>query len=356
MVPIFIISNRHYAGKTFLAIGLGMKLKEQGYNVGYIKPIGKRPVKKGTGIYDEDAVFMQEALSIAAPLGAISPFVLSYETQNLLLEGRIKDAGEQIMEAFELQKDKDFVIIGGASDLFEGASLGINALALMEEMNGRALMVETWRGDISMDTLIGAARLLGGRFAGGVLNKVPPHSLAHAKEKIRPFLEEKGVRMFGVFQKDSLLEAVAIRQLIEILNGRVLCCEEKLDDFVENFSIGAMDVDNALKYFRRIPNKAVVTGAHRSDIQLVAMETSTKCIILTGGLYTNDIVLGRAQAKGIPIISVPEDTFTTIDRIEAIIGKTRIREEGKVDRAKKMIDEEFDMERFLKTVRQEVRK
>ena len=43
--------------------------------------------------------------------------------------------------------------------------------------------------------------------------------------------------------------------------------------------IGAMDVDSALSYFRRTPNKAVITGAHRTDIQLVAMETLTKCIL-----------------------------------------------------------------------------
>ncbi|MBI3592941.1 MAG: cobyrinic acid a,c-diamide synthase, partial [Nitrospirae bacterium] len=105
---------------------------------------------------------------------------------------------------------------------------------------------------------------------------------------------------------------------------------------------------SALNYFRKTPNKAVITGAHRSDIQLVAMETSTKCIILTGGLYTNDVVMGKAQSKNIPIISVALDTFTTIDRIEQVIGKTKIREKGKINRTKEIIGAEFDLERFLK--------
>lgn len=179
---------------------------------------------------------------------------------------------------------------------------------------------------------------------------MPQNAVAHAREKIKPFLEKSGIAIFGVFPKDSLLESIAIRQLVEILNGRVLCCEDRLDDLVENFSIGAMDVDSALSYFSRIPNKAVITGAHRSDIQLAAMETSTKCIILTGGLYTNDVVIGKAQSKGIPIISVAEDTFTAIDRIEAAMGKARIREKRKIERTKELINAEFDMERFLKAV------
>ena len=97
--------------------------------------------------------------------------------------------------------------------------------------------------------------------------------------------------------------------------------------------------------------KAVITGAHRSDIQLAAMETSTKCIILTGGLQTNDVVIGKAQAKGVPIISVADDTFTTIDKIEISMGKTSIREKRKVERVRQLMDLEFDMKRFLKSLK-----
>ncbi|MDA8215858.1 MAG: phosphotransacetylase family protein [Nitrospiraceae bacterium] len=350
MIPIFIASNRSHTGKTFLALGLALKLIEQGYKVGYIKPVGKTPVKKGRDIFDADAVFIKDVLSLPDSLNVISPFVFSYEEQNLLFEGKIKDVKKRIMDALESQKNKDFVIIGGAGDLFEGTALDIDALSLIKDVNAYTIMIELWRGDSSMDTIWGTSNLLGDRFIGGIVNKVPLNAFTHVKETVKPFLERKGITVLGVFPKDSLLESITIRQLIEILNGRVLCCEDRLDDFVENFSIGAMDVDSALSYFSRIPNKAVITGAHRSDIQLAAMETSTKCIILTGGLYTNDVVIGKAQTKGVPIISVAEDTFTVIDRIEATMGKARIREKGKIERAKEIIDKEFDMKRFLKAV------
>lgn len=350
MIPIFIASNSSHAGKTFLALGLALKLIEDGYKVGYIKPLGKTPVKKGRDIFDADAVFIKDALSLSDPLKVISPFVFSYEEQNLLFEGKIKDVKKRIMDALESQKDKDFVIIGGAGDLFEGSALDIDALSLIKDINASTIFVESWRGDSSMDTLLGAARLLGERFIGGIINKVSLNALTHVKEAVKSFLEKNGIAVFGVFPKDSLLESISIRQLNEILNGRALCCEDRLEDFVENYSIGAMDVDSALSYFSRIPNKAVITGAHRSDIQLAAIETSTKCIILTGGLHTNDVVIGKAQAKGIPIISVAEDTFTVIDRIEAVMGKTGIREQRKIDRAKELVEKEFDVGRFLKTV------
>lgn len=351
MIPLFIVSNRSHTGKTFLALGLALNLIEQGYRVGYMKPLGKTPVKVGRDVFDADAVFIKEALLLADPLTVISPFVLSYETQNALFEGRLGDTEKHILDAFNAHGDKDFVIIGGAGDVFEGAALGIDAVSLIRKMKASVIAVDAWSGEGSLDTLCGISRLLNEQFIGGVINKVPLNALSHVQSRARSFIEKQGVPMLGVFQKDSLLESISIKHLNEILNGRVLCCEDKLDAFVENFSIGAMDVDSALSRFSRIPNKAVITGAHRSDIQLAAMETSTRCIILTGGLYTNDVVIGKAQSKGIPIISVADDTFTVVDRIESLMGKARIREEGKIKRAKELIAQEFDIKRLLKILK-----
>jgi BioD-like phosphotransacetylase family protein len=349
MIPIFIASNTGFSGRTFVSLGLAMKLIDQGYKVGYLKPIGSVPVKKGKAVYDADAMFIKEILGLDEPLDTISPFVQTYESQILLYEDGIVNVRKKILDAFKSFKKKDYVIIGGAGDFFEGSLVGLNALSLVNDMKAYVMMVEPWRGEVSADVLYGAHKLLGDRFGGGIINKVPINAVDHVKETVRPFLEKKGVKIFGVFPKDRALEAVTIRQLNEILDGKVICCDDRLDELVENFSVGAMDVDSALAHFRRVQNKAVITGAHRSDIQLAAMETSTRCIILTGGLTSNDVVIGKAQAKGIPILSVVDDTFTTIDKIEVRMGKTSIREKRKVERVKEIMATEFDMRRFLKS-------
>jgi len=177
---------------------------------------------------------------------------------------------------------------------------------------------------------------------------VPATMMDHIKTTVRPFLEQKGVPVFGVFPRDKFLESVTVAELNETLNGKVLCCEDRLQEFVEHFLIGAMDVDSALTYFRRTPNKAVITGAHRSDIQLAALETSTKCIILTGGLQTNEVVLGKAQSRGVPILSVPDDTFSAINKIEQRMGKSSILDAKKIGRTRELIASGFDMFGFLR--------
>ncbi len=327
MIPIFVASYTGYAGRTFISLGLALKLKEMGYKVGVMKPFSTAPVQSGKVSYDTNALFIKETLGLDEPLDVISPFVMSFEEQTLLYQGKAVDAKKRILTAYHSFKKKDFVFLCGANDLFVGALLGIDALSLAEEMKALVILVEPWRGDSSADTLFGAHAILGKRYAGGVINKVPETMIDHVRNIVKPFLEKKGVPVYGVIPKDKFLESVTVGQLKEILNGKVLCCDDKLDEFVENFLIGAMDVDSALNYFRRIQNKAVITGAHRTDIQLAALETSTKCIILTGGFQTNEVVLGKARARGIPILTVSDDTFSAISKIELRMGKSNIRGE-----------------------------
>ncbi|MFQ3573172.1 MAG: DRTGG domain-containing protein [Thermodesulfovibrionales bacterium] len=350
MITVYIGSKNSHTGKTFFALGLGSALVQKGIDIGYIKPFGKTPIKKGKDIVDEDALFIKEALNLKDPISNMSPFVYTFEHHNAIYEGIGLNARQKVIDALNSMKSKQLVLIGGGADLFEGTVLDVDGLSIIKEIGAKTIIVDSWTGELTLDTFISHKQLLGEHFFGAIINKVSANLFNHVKQKAVPFLNSKGIQVFGVFKKDKVLEAITVRQLIEVLNGGVLCCEDKLDEFVENFSVGAMDVDTALSYFRKISNKAVITGAHRTDIQLVAMETSTKCIILTGGLFTNDVVVGRAKQKGIPIISVSTDTFTTVEKIEKIMGKTMIREKSKVIRSKEMIDSDFEMETFLKSV------
>ncbi len=348
---LYIASTTGFSGKSLITLGLGLMLKEKGFSIGYIKPYGKIPLQQEGRIVDADAEFLRKALGISEPAEVVSPFVLTYELQNNLLKGKSSDKFDDINKAVSSIPDKDLVLVNGAADLYEGATFGIDGLKLIRHLKARTLMVEPWNGDSSIDAIVGAKELLGQDFIGAVINKVPEAVHDYIQHSVRPFLEKRGVAIFAALHRDMLLDAITVRQLNEILGGKVLCCEEGLDEFIESFSIGAMDVDSALKYFRRTPNKAVITGAHRSDIQLAALETSTRCIILTGGLYTNDVIIGKAKMSRTPIISVQADTFATVQKIEAVSGKIRIREQKKVQKTKEIMEREFDLARLLKVLK-----
>ena len=349
MLPVFLVSNKAFTGKNLIALGLALNLKERGYKVSYMKLIGKFPYKKNNKIIDEEAYFIHSMLKSEVPVEYFSPFVWTYQVQYKLFEEEPLNIDKKIFEIIEnLKKNLDILFLISGDTYFEGYSLGIDSLNIIKKLKTKTLAIQIWEGETSIDDILGIKDIAGENFLGAVLNKVPPEQYLYLKETVVPYLSNKGVKVFGVFKKDKFLESVTVRRLLEIVNGGIVCVEDKLDEFVENYLVGAMDPGQALSYFLKVPNKAVITGVHRTDIQILAMETSTKCLILTGGLHADENIVNIAKNKGIPIIVTSLNTFDAVDKIQNIMGKAILKEKDKALKAKEIVAKEFNIESFLK--------
>ena len=348
MQTLFIGSTAGNSGKTLITVGLGLALKECGYKVGYVKPLGKLPITVDGKTVDADAHFLKGILNLAEPLEQICPVILTQDLVARGLRGEIPDLRSKIQQAYDtISAGKDITLIGGAGSLADGSFLGISGTRLAKEFRSPVLLIDVYTNEVCLDCILTAKESLGDRLMGVVLNRVTPQSLPEVEQMIVPFLGSKGVEVLGVLPLDRVLDAVTVRQMTEILDGKVLCGQDRLDEFVERFSVGAMDVDAALGYFRKLPNKAVITGGHRADIQLAALETSTKCLVLTGDQMPNEIIISRAREVGVPMISVHFDTLTTVEKLEAVLGRIRIREERKVQRARELLRDRLNYRRIV---------
>jgi BioD-like phosphotransacetylase family protein len=196
--------------------------------------------------------------------------------------------------------------------------------------------------NLSIDGFLQAKELLGDKLIGVIVNRIDPGRIEKVRDLAVPFLKERGISVLGMMSEDPVLGAVTVGDLCEVLAGDLVCGEDHLDKLVERFCIGAMNVESALRVFRRVPKKAVVTGGDRSDIQLAALETSTRCLVLTGDLYPSQPIVIRAEECNVPIIVVPGDTQSTVEKFEAILGALSIRNDKKLDRAFELVEQTVD--------------
>jgi hypothetical protein len=111
---------------------------------------------------------------------------------------------------------------------------------------------------------------------------------------------------------------------------------------VENFLIGAMQVDKAMEYFKKTRNNAVIVGGDRSDIQLSAIESGSVCLILSGELYPSEIIISIAEQKNVPILVVREDTYSIAKKLEKLSVRLRLRDKSKVERGMNLVSENVD--------------
>ncbi|HAA83762.1 MAG TPA: cobyrinic acid a,c-diamide synthase, partial [Thermodesulfobacterium commune] len=201
MKTIFLVSNKPFTGRNVLALGLALNLKEKGSKVGYMKLIGKVPVKVGDKILDEEAMFIHKVLELEDPVEWSCPFVFTYDVQYKLFEGEDISVDQQIREVIKKQAElKDYLFVVGGDNIFEGYSLGIDSFHLIKELKGKGLIVQLWDGETSVDDILGIKELLGENFAGAVINKVPVEEYPYVKEKVVPYLEGKGIEVLGVFK------------------------------------------------------------------------------------------------------------------------------------------------------------
>jgi len=181
-----------------------------------------------------------------------------------------------------------------------------------------------------------------------LISDIPEDRFEEVKTTVQPYLEERGIPVFGLLPRSALLRSVSVGELVSQLKAEVLCRADRLDLMVESLSIGAMNVNSALKYFRKGRNMAVVTGGDRTDIQLAALETSTQCLILTGQMPPSPAILSRAEDLEIPILSVDLDTLTTVEIVDRAFGKVRVKEPVKVEYICNSMAENFDAARLMK--------
>jgi BioD-like phosphotransacetylase family protein len=343
---LYVTSTGTFSGKTALCVGLGRRMQRDGFVVGYMKPVSTTARRAEGRIVDEDALFMAEALGLREAVDVISPVTLVPSQVERVLTGEDRtDYVAHLAQAFErASQDKQIMLLEGGASVTEGSLVGLSATRVSQLLEAPALVVTKYASDLVIDDVLGAKALHGEAMVGAVINAVPRQRMRFVQEVVKPYLEKKGVAVYGILPQERLLLSISVNELADCLMGEILCSPDRGDELVEYLMVGAMSVDSALTYFRRKPNKAVITGGDRPDIQLAALETSTKCLILTGNLRPSPIIMARAEEVGVPMILVKQDTLTAVEIIEQFFGKTRFHQEKKVQRFQEMMEERFDFE------------
>jgi len=352
-MKLYIASTSEYAGKTLLALALGTIWREAGAKVGYVKPLGKIPVMREGRLVDGDAMFLADALTLDAPPEAVCPVVITQDLvmaawrgEELRLRGRISAA------VHDAEARSEVLLVGGTANLRDGIFLGLSPLEFIVNYDCRVVLMDRFDGEKSMDQVLSAAEALGPRFLGVIFNRVQPVREKFVRETVIPFFDAQGIRVLGVIPSDPVLGSVSVRALADSLSASIGCEGGDIGKaMIERFCVGAMDVENALRVFRRIRRKAVVTGGYRTDIQLAALETDTVCLVLTGGVTPNELIQARAREKGVAILTVAEDTMTTVDRFENLLGRLRIREPEKIRRGIELVRSSVDTAGLLSLCR-----
>jgi len=326
LAALYVTSPYVGAGKTAVCAGLSRHLKGNGKKVGFFKPIVSE-IKSPEAI-DSDAQLMKQALALKEPVENLCPVI-----------GGKGDITRKIKQAYaRVSKGKDVVIVEGVWRQRPGGKPAEASYEVVKALDARVIIVEPYSEGLS--AAMPSYQDFGEYLLGVAVNKVP-------RSRLSAQFGKGEVNILGLLPEDRILAALTVGELAEHIQGEILNGAEKSSELIEDFMLGAMTVDSGLDYFGRKDNKAVVVKGERPDMQLAALETSTICLVVSGGVSPIHTVLRSAHDKGIPIILTKDDVNATVSSIELALGKSRFNQK-KLTRFVEIMERHFNFQALYK--------
>lgn len=344
---LLIGSTQSFSGKSAIALGLARQLRSHNIQVAYGKPLGTE-IGNAPEPFDADVQFIATTLELSADQVGSPVVMLTDNTINSRLQREDTTNYRQALASHLQGLKGDLIVVEGPGTLQQGSLFDLSLSQMAQELDASVMLVERLESSAAIDGFLAAKAQLGDRLLGILVNDLPADRREMMANFIQPFLEREGIPLLGVLPRNELLRSVTVGDLVKQLQAQVLCGGDHLNMMVESLSVGAMNVSAAMKYFDRSRNMAVVTGGDRTDIQLAALEKSTHCLILTGQITPDPMILTRAEDLEVPVLCVDLDTLTTVEIIDRAFGQVRVHEPIKVECITQLIAEHFDLDGLMK--------
>ena len=202
--------------------------------------------------------------------------------------------GTAAASASEVPNDTDHLLIEAS------AAEGIDA--------DRTVLVVR-HGEADDDTV--ARALAAVRPDAVIVNGVPEHGGPAAQARI----VDLGGNAIAAVPQDRHLAAPTVRDIAPAVDGELSGDEELFDEAARDLVIGPVSAHEGMEYFRKYPDKTLITRHDRIDIALGALDYEPLCLILAGGEPTLPYVAQRAERESFALITT---SLTTLEAVEAI--------------------------------------
>lgn len=339
MTALQIISYEP-CGKTALCAGIGKKLINGGKKVGYVKPINITGEVSKTECFD--AQFMKGVLELGEEKDQLYTFHLSREElwRNLSEDAdnfaaRLKSSCDRVAAG------KDILIVESPGALKADQISTLACYTIAEKLDARVVLLLCYSSGFGDPEILHVVKKLGDRLIGVVLNQVPQRKIDMVKAEVEEFFKPHGVRILGVLPESRTLLSVSVADIASAIGGEIISSKERAGELVENVMLGAMTPDSAKDYYARKQNKAVVLRSERPDMQLAALETSIKCLIVTNRKPSAPVMV-KAEDKNVPVMVVNKDISEIIAGIEQTLSEAKFQHIQKLSAFGAIMESRFD--------------
>ncbi|MCR8668852.1 phosphate acetyltransferase [Aestuariibaculum sp. M13] len=324
---IYVATIEPNSGKSVVVLGLMRMLLGKTAKVGYFRPIIDNPKS------DETDIHIHTVLShFEIDINYKNAYAFTRnEVLDLYNQGKSGDVIDQIITKYKYLEERfDYILVEGTDFSSENSTLELDLNMLISKNLSLPVIIVSQGDNKSVKEIIDNVQLAHDTFKQEVdvlsiiANKVNPIDVEPLKELLQSRIPQN--TDITVIPKIASLASPTVKEIVKLLDGTVLFGKDHLNNLIENYSVGAMQLRNYLTHLK--DNALVITPGDRADIILGALQANISKnypkisgIVLTGGLIPEDPILQLIEGLSsiVPIISLKEGTYYATNRI----GKTK---------------------------------
>ncbi|MBN1846971.1 MAG: AAA family ATPase [Deltaproteobacteria bacterium] len=352
MPVLFISSTGDHAGQSLTAWAIGRRLSEKGVRIGFLKPFGTKLIRVHNRWIDSDAVLFKEAFKLRETLDAICPFMTSeaigvHRGPLDLMKSVQSLAQERLMEI-------DLLIVLGAKHIFfDDVPYPLPDITMINELNADLILTHRFKKvSTSLYSILSVISLLKKKVKGVIINRVPGDQFEDTQGKIVPALIQNGISNAVLLHEDPVLSLWSLREILDVLHGKLIWGEEFLDRPVDGMTVGTSDLHGDLLLFKRVYNKVILLGPSRMPLES-RDQTGSRAIagiLLTGDREPAEKVLEIAKKAKIPLILIKDDNFSVKEHLDLNTPTLVPSDQDKLLHFTNMMDQDDSLNRLIQTL------
>ncbi|MDD5614546.1 MAG: AAA family ATPase [Candidatus Omnitrophica bacterium] len=362
MKKIFIAATSQNEGKTTVALGLILNLREYFPKIGFIKPIGQRYLLEQGFQVDEDSVLIEKVCKFTLPLKDTNPIAVERGfTEKYIDTPDPKSITSQILDSYSrISKTSDLVIIEGTGHAGVGSVFDHSNAKVAKLLDAKVIIVSAGGVGRPIDEVALNKALFdaeGADVLGVIVNKIIKTKYDKISSLVGKGLMRLGFQELGSIPFNPLLSAPTIAQIAEEMKLSFLVSQDFKNNLVEKIIIAAMEPHDAFRYIGR--NTLMITPGDREDIILAAIEScsipdtssySIAGILLTGGIVPNRNIINLLGKVKIPLLISDQDTYSVASMMGSLHVKLRATDYEKIALVKEMVCKYVDINRIISSI------
>jgi uncharacterized protein len=221
---IFISATGPNIGKTTLCFALLHLARKKYRRVGFIKPVGPKPMLLRGVSMDKDAALMAQVFDLGTDLRSMSPVVLHRGSTREMVDGKVTvaDLESRIIEACDkLDRSCEFLIIEGTGHAGVGSILKLSNARVARMLGAPTLMV-TGGGIGSVVDSVSINQALfekeGAEVRAVLVNKLIPEKRDATLDYLRRALAQESFKLLGGFNYQPILANPTLRRIARLLD------------------------------------------------------------------------------------------------------------------------------------------